>query len=212
MLHLLADRCRHPLGVALRHASLGERAQVLGWRHTVRHRFLRVFVFQFRKRERAGRGHPQGFFQPVRRIDTREREQGAQMALPVGFERMAALGHRHAQPGGREHVLQGFAAARVHQHTAGSYYRQPGIGGNGFHRLPVGAVVGAGGQAGGDPEAPGKPGGQGECVGGEAGDALCLIHRAGQRGMRRHPHRQVRHIQAGATRHAGCQVGAREGI
>ncbi len=118
--HLVADA----LGPAPAHTLLGQFTQPAARRLPCRHQFARVFVAQLAQIKLAAPGYGLRLLEQRWRIQLGQRRQGSQVALPVGEQPMAGLGHAGVMADGREGILQRTATAGMHVHVAHRYSRQ----------------------------------------------------------------------------------------
>ena len=126
---LVLDQFPYGGGFTLRPASadalLGQAPQVSGRCGSGRDDLLGVLVAQLVQREAAARRNREGLVEQLPRVDAPERRDRAQVTLAVGREREAGILQRDAVTDGRERVLQGAAAPRVHVHVPARDRRQP---------------------------------------------------------------------------------------
>ncbi|MNJ70645.1 hypothetical protein D3C77_671200 [compost metagenome] len=87
----------------------------------VRNQFARVVIAQLAEIEGAARGDAQGFGEQGRWIQLGQLLVAPQMALAVGEQMGAGLGHRQVVADGGHAVLQGTPSAGVHVHVAAGH-------------------------------------------------------------------------------------------
>ena len=109
VLDRLPHRCRRTARPAPAQALLGQLAQPTGGRVAGGHDLVGVFIAQLGQRKGAASGDSQRGGQPLRPVQSGQAPARPQMRLGIGLQRKPGLGHRHAQPGGRQHVLQRLA-------------------------------------------------------------------------------------------------------
>ncbi len=97
VLDTLAHLARHACRITPSEAGPGFMAQPGGRRVAVRDDLLRVLVAQFVERKVAARGDGQRFGQQIRRVEARQAEPRAQVALAVGKQRVTGSEHRRFQ-------------------------------------------------------------------------------------------------------------------
>ena len=85
---------------------------------------LGILIAQLLEVERAALGDRERLLEKRRRIELAQSLEGPQAALAVRKQANARLVQRQAQPNGREHILQGAAAASMQVHVAGGDPRQ----------------------------------------------------------------------------------------
>ena len=146
---------RHALGKlrrrkALGHARFGQVAKVAGGRLAGRDDLARVFVFQLAEREAAAGGDLQRLRQPFRPVRSGQAGARAQVLFAIRGQRKTAIGHRPAQAGRGQRILQRLARAQVHQHVARGNDRQAGEQRDLLHRIAQDGVAGAVQQLDGD--------------------------------------------------------------
>ncbi|MNT44111.1 hypothetical protein D3C72_1806230 [compost metagenome] len=110
---LLADLRLHLLGRAQRvfalHAHLHQPGQRLRRCHAFGHRLQRVLVLNFIQAESAAPRHRERGGQQIGRVDASQPHTLAQVALGIGLQRKATLGHVAPHLHGGDHVLQRLA-------------------------------------------------------------------------------------------------------
>ena len=85
---------------------------------------LGILIAQLVEVERAALGDRERLLEERRGIELAQALERPQAALAVRKQANARLVQRNSQPNGREHILQGAAAAPMHVHVAGSDPRQ----------------------------------------------------------------------------------------
>ena len=118
------DVIRHAPRPAVALTLLRKMPQPCGGRVAVGHDFARVFVAQLVERERAAAGDFERGFDELRRIDSGETRDRAQVTLAVRVQSKASAIDRGADARRSEDVLQRAPAARVHVHIARGHERQ----------------------------------------------------------------------------------------
>jgi hypothetical protein len=204
MLDLGRHLVRHAGGVALREAILGQPAQP-GIRCLAgRHHLLGVLVAQLGQREFAARGRRQGLGQQLGRVEARERQARAQVALAVGKQRMAGIHHRGLQAQRGQRILQGPARTHMHVHVAGGEQRQAQRRRQFAQRGEARAVVGP------QVALPGDPGAAGEVLG-QPARFIAPDRRLTSADFHRDGHPQRQAVGHAAAVPAG-EVGARQQV
>jgi len=160
----LAHLIRNALRIATKQAALGFVAQPGGWRMASLDDFLRVFVTQFIERKAAQLGDLQRFGQQFRRIEARQAQAGAQMALGIGKQRVASLENRRFQTQRGQRILHRPARLDVHMDVASCHQRQATSCAERLQIGQTGRIVRPGVEFDGDPRPPGKAFGQPESI------------------------------------------------
>ena len=124
VLETLAHGGRGALRPALGAARPGQGAQMAGRGLARGNDLLGILVAQLLEVERAALGDRERLLEERRGIELAQALEGPQAALAVRKQANARLVQRNSQPNGREHILQGAAAAAMHVHVAGSDPRQ----------------------------------------------------------------------------------------
>ena len=115
---------RHAARPAPAHAFFGELAQPRSGTMAGGHQLVRILVAEFAQVEAAATGNAPAFFQQRRGIQRCQRGDRTQMALAVGEQSPAGLGHGNVVADGGHHVLQRAPPACVHVHVASGYQWQ----------------------------------------------------------------------------------------
>ena len=121
---------------------------------------LRIFVAQLIEREAAQIGNLQRFGQQFGRIEARQAQAGAHMALGVGKQGVAGLENRRFQAQSGQHILHRTARLDVHMNVAGRHQRQAARLAKRLQISQPGRVVRPGVEFDGDPGPAGETLGQ----------------------------------------------------
>ena len=118
--------------------------------------FFRVLVAQLVDGKTAAFGDHQGFGQQIGRVEPRQPQPAAQVALAIGKQRVAGVENRGFQAQGGQCVLHWPAGAHVHVHIARGNQRQATGGAEGAQFGQPGGIIRPGMQFNRQPAATGK--------------------------------------------------------